>query len=151
MSRRLVTMIKNSSKYLPDNKRFLLDTMKSIELTANENRRKGSNWYKPSSLHCMRNMYFTRVGAEQDSTPAEYNSQGMADTGTDRHERIQNALMNLKRFGFDWEYMDVEEYVKKKQNEGKCLTLIVKGKQGAETLLFDTALKISFIFFPIAK
>lgn len=43
MSRRLVTMIKNSSKDLPDNKRFLLDTMKAIELTANENRRKGSN------------------------------------------------------------------------------------------------------------
>ena len=46
--------------------------------------------------------------------------------------------------GYDWEYVDVAEYVRKKQEFGKCRTLQVKETVGAETHLIDTALNISF-------
>jgi CRISPR/Cas system-associated exonuclease Cas4 (RecB family) len=50
----------------------------------------------------------------------------------------------MTKLGYDWEYVDVAEYVKMKQEQGKCKTLVVKERVGAETKLFDTALKISF-------
>lgn len=144
MSRRLLNLINNNNSNLPANKKFLVDVMSAIERNEQLNRRKPSKWYKPSSLHCMRNMYFTRTGAPTDTTTSEYNGIGMADTGTRRHEAIQEVLLQMKKLGYDWEYIDVAEYVKKKQSFGKCRTLQIKGSAGAETHLFDTALKISF-------
>ena len=144
MSRRLLNLINNNQSQLPANKKFLADVMSCIERMEQEGRRTGSNYYKPSSLHCMMNMYFTRMKAPQDATPTEYNSTGMADTGTDRHERIQSVLLKMQEMGYDWKYLDVAEYVKQKQKFGKCSSLIVKGTQGAETHLIDTALNLSF-------
>lgn len=92
----------------------------------------------------MRQMYFTRIGAETDGTPSDYQSIGMADTGTRRHEAIQEVLLKMEQLGYDWRYLDVAEYVKRKQALGKCLTLEVLGSAGAETHLRDTALHMSF-------
>lgn len=144
MSRRLLNLINNNQPQLPANKKFLADVMSCIERMEQEGRRKGSNYYKPSSLHCMRNMYFTRTKAPQDPETVEYNSTGMADTGTARHEAIQNVLLQMKDMGYDWEYVDVEKYIKKKQSFGKCRNIIVKEKEGAETHLIDTVLNLSF-------
>ena len=134
----------NTAKILPDNKQFLVDVMSAIERKDALERNPGSNWYKPSSLNCMRQMYFTRIGAERDTSLTEYKSIGMADTGTRRHEAIQEVLLDMLRLGYDWEYVDVDDYVEKKQAKGKCTTIVVKERVGAETKLFDTALKISF-------
>jgi Domain of unknown function DUF83. len=145
MSRRkLLDLIDNASEELPDNKKFLTDVMSCIERTDLMNARKPSKWYKPSSLACLRNMYFTRTQAPTDRMPTDYNSIGMADTGTRRHEAIQEVLLNLRKLGYDWEYVDVADYVEKKQAQGKCKSLIVREKVGAETLLFDSTLLISF-------
>ena len=144
MARRLLTLLNKADNNLPDNKKFLNDVMTGIERYSMAHRRKGSNYYKPSGLNCMRSMYFVRIGAEQDSTPPEYNSLGMADTGTRRHEAIQEVLLSLKDMGYDWEYVDVAEYVAEKQKQGKCLSLKVLDKCGAETHLIDTVLNISF-------
>lgn len=134
----------NTTQKLPPNKQFCVDVMSAIERKNVLEHRKGSPWYKPSSLHCMRDMYFTRIGAEEDVSTTEYKSIGMADTGTRRHEAIQDILLDMTRLGYDWEYVDVADYVEMKQAQGKCTTLIVKERVGAETKLFDTALKISF-------
>lgn len=144
MSRRLLNLINNNDKGLPPNKKFLVDVMRAIERNDVLAARKPSKWYKPSSLHCMRSMYFTRVGAPTDNTTSEYNGIGMADTGTRRHEAIQEVLLKMKEMGFDWEYYPVDKYVEDKQKFGKCRTLVIKGTQGAETHLIDTALNISF-------
>lgn len=144
MSRRLLNLINSSKQDLPANKKFLKDLMSCIERCEQAERRKGSTYYKPSSLHCVRNMYFTRTDAPQDEGYTEYNSTGMSDTGTRRHEAIQEVLLKMQTFGYDWKYLDVAEYVKEKQKFGKCLTLQIKGKQGAETHLIDTALNLSF-------
>lgn len=144
MSRRLLNLINNNQPQLPANKKFLADVMSCIERIEQRDRRAGGNYYKPSSLHCMRNMYFTRTKAPQDPEVTEYNSTGMADTGTARHEAIQKVLLQMKDMGYDWEYVDVEKYIKKKQSFGKCRNIIVKEKEGAETHLIDTALNLSF-------
>ena len=145
MSRRkLISMIDASSKGLPANKKFLADVQSAIVRVRQKNSWKPSKWYKPSSLACLRNMYFTRMGAEQDITGEEYTSIGMADTGTRRHEAIQEVLESMKELGYDWEYVNVAEYVEKKQLQGKCKNIIVKGQVGAETHLFDSTLQTSF-------
>ena len=143
-TRRLLNLINNTTSNLPDNKKFAVDVMSAIERKSMMERRKGSRYYKPSGLHCMRGMYFVRMGAEQDTIPSEYNSIGMADTGTRRHEAIQEVLLSMKDMGYDWEYVDVAEYVKKKQSFGKCMSVKIKGQVGAETHLIDTTLNISF-------
>ena len=56
MSRRLLNLINNNQPQLPANKKFLADVMSCIERMEQEGRRTGSNYYKPSSLHCMRNI-----------------------------------------------------------------------------------------------
>lgn len=143
-SRRLLNLINNASKTLPDNKKFLTDVMSAIERVDLASGRKPSKWYKPSQLGCIRDMYFTRCGAELDTSPTEYNAIGMADTGTRRHEAIQEVLLQMKEFGYDWEYVDVAKYVEQKKQFGKCKSLKVLGTHGAETHLFDEVLKISF-------
>lgn len=144
VSRRLLNIINNSTRNLPDNRKFASDIMSAIERNSIITKRKGSKYYKPSGLHCMRQMYFVRMGAEQDSTPTEYNSIGMADTGTRRHEAIQEILLKMKDMGYDWEYVDVATYVKSKQKMGRCKSLKILETVGAETHLIDTTLNISF-------
>lgn len=143
-SRRLINLINNSTAHLTSDKKFLNDVMSAVERYDMQCSRKGSRYYKPSSLKCMRNMYFTRMGAEQDTTLSEYNSINMADTGTRRHEGIQEVLLAMKDLGYDWKYLDVAEYVEQKQKFGKCMSLEVKGRAGAETHLIDKALNTSF-------
>ena len=146
MSRRkLFDLVDNSTKKLPDNKKFLVDVMSAVERKNARDRRKSSPYYKPSSFKCMRNMYFTRVGAERDPETTSYQLVGMADTGTRRHEAIQDVLASMKELGYDWEYVDVAKYVQEKQKFGKCTSLIIKGQRGAETHLYDEVLKVSFM------
>lgn len=129
----------------PLNKMFLTDVMTAIELYDQRNQRESSNYYKPSGMVCMRQMYFVRTEAQQDTTRTEYNAIGMADTGTRRHVAIQDVLLCMEEYGYDWKYVDVEDYLKAKWAEGKCLDIEVKEKQGAETKLFHKTLLISFM------
>ena len=146
MSRRkLSKLIEQAVNAQPVNKAFLTDLMSAIEMRDLKYRRKPSQYYKPSSFVCLRQMYFMRVGEEPDNFRTEYTAIGMADTGTRRHEAIQEVLLEMDEMGYDWKYVDVEEYLKEKWAEQKCLTVKVKGKKGAETKLFDEALQISFM------
>ena len=143
--RKLINLVDQAVIEQPVNKAFLSDVMRAIEKNDSEGRRKPSQWYKPSSFVCLRNMYFTRIGETPDPGRTEYTGVGMADTGTRRHVAIQEVLMKMEGMGFDWRYLDVEEYLKRKQAEGKCLDVEVKGKMGAETRLFHKVLKMSFM------
>lgn len=86
-----------------------------------------------------------RIGETPDASRTEYNAIGMADTGTRRHVAIQDVLEDMESLGYDWKYLDVEEYLKRKWAEGKCLDIEVVGKRGAETKLFHKTLQISFM------
>lgn len=143
--RKLSKLINQSVMKQPLNKAFLTDLMSAIESRDQKHRRKPSQWYKPSSFVCLRQMYFMRIGEIPDETRTEYNAIGMADTGTRRHEAIQEVLMEMDTLGYDWKYVDVAEYIQDMQKKGKCLDIEVVGKRGAETKLFHKTLAISFM------
>lgn len=143
--RKLSLLIHQAVTEQPLNKAFLTDLMSAIEANEQKNRRKPSQWYKPSSFVCLRQMYFMRIGETPDVTRTEYTGIGMADTGTRRHVAIQEILEKMEKLGYDWKYLDVADYIKSKQAEGKCLDIEIVGKRGAETKLFHKTLNISFM------
>ena len=96
--------------------------------------RKSSNCYKPSSMNCIRNMYFQRIGAEKDKSKASAERSRIGESGTAAHEYIQKHIMNMKKNGMDCEYIDVESFIKMRGLD----YLMVIGKSGIETKLFDT-------------
>lgn len=143
--RNLGRLISQAAVEQPLNKVFLADLISAIEKTDSRGKRKPSTYYKPSSFVCMRQMYFMRIGEQQDEGKTDYNSISMADTGTRRHEAIQAVLQKMGTHGYDWKYLDVSEYIKEKQAQGKCLNIEIKGAVGAETKLFDKVLGMSFM------
>lgn len=143
--RRLTQLIHQAVQEQPLNKAFLTDLMAAIELNDLRNRHKPSQHYKPSSFVCLRQMYFMRVGEEPDQIRTAYNAIGMADTGTRRHEAIQEVLMKMESLGFDWRYVDVKEYLGGMWAQHKCLDIEVVGKRGAETKLYHKTLNMMFM------
>ena len=120
---------------------FLSDLKRSIELTDEKNSRKPSQTYKPSSLNCIRNMYFQVTGQEPDKANSSACLVGICESGTDRHERVQNAVSHMKDNRIDCEYVDVAKYVKSRNLD----YLEVVSKQGYETKLYHKTLNMSFL------
>jgi len=130
---------------LPVEQQFLGDLKASIEKQDEAGSRKPSTTYKPSSLHCIRNMYFQVTGATPEGDRASSELVGICESGSDRHERIQNAVMHMKDFGIDCEYVNVGDYVKQRQESGELLDLEVVSQQGNETKLYNKAFNMSFL------
>ena len=143
----LLTLVNEAKKQSPVAESFLQDYLQSIERTANSNKHKPSAHYKPSSLNCIRNMFYQIVEQEPDSSIKEAPLIGIGESGTDRHEHLQNAVIEMKKNGFACEYLDVAKYVEQKELPG----IIVKGKRGIETQLFNETWNISFLCDGIIK
>ena len=94
----------------PIEESFLSDLKRSIELTAKKNSRKPSQTYKPSSMNCIRSMYYQVIGADAVDEP-NYTNIGICNSGSDIHERIQQAVIDMQSNGMDCEYINVAEYV----------------------------------------
>lgn len=139
-------LIKSASQAQPVQDAFLADLISCIERHEKENARTPSRSYKPSSMNCVRNMYFQIMGEEPESD-TNYCLTGMGETGTARHEKIQYYLMLMKQYGYDCEYIDVELYIKE-----QCLEdLEVIERQGYEVKLFHKKLNIRFLCDGIIK
>lgn len=137
----VLRMIDEANQSVPVEQSFLADLKRSIELTEEQNARQPSQTYKPSSMQCIRNMYYQVVGAERDKSKANATLIGICESGTDRHERIQNAVENMKNHGIDCEYIDVAEFVKSRE----LSDLEIKDKKGNETHLYSKSLNMSFL------
>ncbi len=126
---------------------FLNDLKYSIEKQANKEQYKPSQTFKPSSFNCLRNAYFQLIGAELDNDTTTYNIQGICDSGTDAHIRIQKALQQMKENGIDLEYVDVEEFIKNRN----LTDLEIKDKKEIETKLYNKKYNMSFMTDGIIK
>ena len=125
---------------------FLQDLKRSIELQNAKEGRTPSQTYKPSSMNCIRNMYYQVTGAEQDKTGTSYSFIGICNSGTDTHERIQQSVLDMQSNGIDCEYVNVADYVK--QRELDYLQIKKKPnfkKKEFETKLFHKKLNMSFL------
>lgn len=141
----VLRLIEQANREIPVEEQFLEDLKRSIELTDKASARVPSTSYKPSSMNCIRSMYYTKLGIPQ-VRDSSYMLIGICEAGTDRHERIQNAIAGMKANGIDCEYLDVGDYVKEHN-----LPLEVVSKQGNETKLYDPVRDISFLCDGIIK
>ena len=108
---------------------------------------KPSKKYKPSSLHCIRCMYFQIIGSDLDvKSNKSGDFYGICESGEDRHIRIQKAISNMSKYGVDCEYVNVEDYVK--QNN---LNLEIVSKKEFETKLYDKRRNLVFLCDGILK
>ena len=141
------TLIKSITDELPVEQSLLLDMKKSIETSNIKNARTPSTSYKPSSMNCIRQSYYQITGAEADESDVNYCLIGIAESGTDRHIRIQQYLLDMKSNGFDCEYIDVGEFIKYRDLN----YLEVKSKEVMETKLYWPELNLSFLSDGIIK
>lgn len=126
---------------------FLNDLIASIEKTNDTNTVKPSPFYKPSSMNCIRNMYYQMIEEEVEVGRSDYKGIGIAETGTDRHARVQDAIATMRQNGFDCDYIDVAEFIK----ENNLTDLEVIGRSGAETKIFNKKLNMRFMTDGIIK
>ena len=126
---------------------FLGDLKRSIELTDTKNAREPSKTYKPSSMTCIRNMYYQVTGHPQDKGYTPYTLIGICNSGSDIHERIQKYVDDMKNNDIDCEYINVADYVK----QAGLDYLEVVEQQGMETKLYHKTLNMSFLCDGIIK
>lgn len=127
-------------KEVPIETSFSEDLKYCIE-KLNTDTRNPSPYYKPSSLHCIRNMYYQRTNTNIDKSPMSSDGAGIAESGTDRHLRIQYYVTKMKEQGIDCEWIDVEEFIK----ERGLTDLEVVSKGDYETKLFNKKYQFRFM------
>lgn len=140
-------LIEAATTQMPIENQFVADLKAAIEKQNVLESRKPSKSYKPSSMTCIRNMYFQVTGTLADGDRSNACLVGICETGTDRHERIQKAVSDMKSLGIDCEYIDVAEFIKLR----KLKHLEVKFKTGFETKLYYKDLNMSFMCDGIIK
>lgn len=128
---------------------FLFMLNETIQRVDAEDNRPPSKSYKPSSLGntCDRMLYFEVTGAEQDGGYADPELVGIGESGTARHENIQNAVMQMQRLGYDCEWIDPEEFVK--QRGIKHLKVVER--KGNEVKFYHKQLNMRFLCDGIIK
>ena len=120
---------------------FLGDLKRSIEMTNDRETREPSRTYKPSSMNCIRNMFYQVTGHPQDPSSSNYSLVGICNSGTDIHERTQKYVADMKNNGIDCEYINVADYVRQRNLD----YLEIKEQKGMETKLYHKTLNISFL------
>ena len=148
----VIKMINESKIELPVERSFLNDLKHSIEMTADKNRRPGSKSYKPSSMNCLRQMYYMVTGAEKEEGLDTYTSVGICNSGSDIHQRIQQAVLDMKANGIDCEYVNVADYVRSRNLDYLEIVKEPDFEHGEyETKLFHKTLNMSFLCDGIIK
>lgn len=144
----VMRLIDVANNELPIEQQFLNDLTVSIEKNAELNGSKPSQTYKPSSMNCPRQMAYQVLGIEPEKAKTSYQLEGICESGTDRHIRIQQAIEKIKDIlNIDCIYIDVADFV-----EQRNLTdLKIVSKSGMETKLFNEKLNMSFMCDGIVK
>ena len=138
----VMKLIDIANEQIPIEGQFLKDLETSIEKISQNNSKKPSQTYKPSGMNCTRSMVYQVLGKDIDSDKPSYQSVGIAESGTDRHVRIQKAIESIKdTLNIDCEFVDVEEFVKLRHLD----YLEIKGQSGMECKLYHKGLNMSFM------
>ena len=140
-------LIGEAVKETPPEESFAADLTSAIEKLHANQQRTPSQSYKPSSMSCVRNMYFQVVGAPQDADRETAELIGILQTGTSRHDTLQGIIASMRTLGMDCDYLDVADYIKEKQLNH----LEIVSKRGYETKLYHKDLNISFMCDGIIK
>lgn len=135
----IARMVRRKTQINPADK-FLNEFIRTIQ--ANQRTGIPSKSYKPSSMGgCIRSIYYELTGAPLDGVPEDYSFTGICESGTSRHEVLQNYVMKMKEAGFDWEWIDPEQYVK----EHNIPHMEVIQRQGNEVKFFNSFYNMRFL------
>lgn len=127
---------------------FIEDLTWSIEQDSKKSSYTPTKSFKPSSMGgCSRNIYYQLIGAQVDGDAKEYQIAGIGESGTDRHERLQCQIMNMKKNGIDCHWVDVWRYIKERGIKDPT----VLKKQGNETKLYSEKYNMRFLCDGIIK
>lgn len=126
---------------------FLKDLETTICNESKSDKKIKSTYYKPSSLNCLRMMYFYRTSTEIDEVDRPASSIGILHSGEDRHLRIQKAITRMQENRFNVEWIDVETYIK----EQNLTNLEVISKKEYETTVHNKQLDLLFLCDGLVK
>lgn len=143
----LAKLINRATKEKTLEEEFLY--MLNETISRSQTPRQPSRTFKPSSLGgCMRRIFFEVTGADVDvSKPTDSGLVGINESGTDRHERIQGHIANMRASGWDVDWVDVEDFINEHQPRG---TRVIE-KIGMEVKLFNDILNMSFMCDGVIK
>lgn len=142
----VIRLINEVTEELPVEKSFLGDLTRSIELTAEKNFEKGSQSYKPSSMNCLRQMFYIVTGKDPSDIGESYIGIGICNSGSDIHQRIQQAVLDMKNNGIDCEYINVADYVRSRNLDYLEIVKEPDFEHGDyETKLYHKQLNMSFL------
>jgi len=148
----VMRLLEDVKKSIPPEQGFLADLKRSIEITASKTKKKGSRSYKPSSMNCMRQMYYIVTGQQPDDEGESYIGIGICATGSETHQRIQQAVCDMKKNGMDCEYINVRDYITSRGLDYLEIVEDSNFKKGKfETKLFHKDLKMSFLCDGVIK
>lgn len=148
----VMRLIETAKEEVPAEKAFLKDLERSIELTSVKGNRLPSKTYKPSGMNCMRASYYQIMGKEPETDDTTYTSVGICNSGSDIHERIQQAVLDMKDNGIDCEYVNVAEFVRSRELDYLDIVKEPDFEKGEyETKLYHKDLNISFLCDGIIK
>jgi CRISPR/Cas system-associated exonuclease Cas4 (RecB family) len=128
---------------IPPEVLFLNSLNKTIE-KANTKKNLTSQTYKPSSLQCIRKMYYQVGGMAlgEELKPDSAELIGIGESGTSRHIHIQEYITKMKEVGYNWEYISVKDFVEK--NNLTYLD-VLPSKSEYETKLNHKELNMNFM------
>ena len=139
----VLRLIDDVKEELPIEQSFLNELNRTTELENDKNVRLPSKTYKPSSMNCIRNMYYQVTGHTQDPSNSDYSLVGICDSGTDIHERTQKIVAKMRDNGFDCDYVDVADFVTSRGLD--YLEIVGRNAGGTETKLQHKKLNMSFL------
>lgn len=153
MSRRsLFDLINNAQKEEKDYaSEFLTDLIYSIEKYDKLNEHINSKTVSPSSMKCLRAMVFKLLGKPKDKAKIPYTLIHICESGSQRHEALQKAILNMKDMGIDCEYVNVKDYVTEHNLPLRVGTESDFENGIYETHLYDDKNRISFLCDGIIK
>ena len=141
----IARMVRRKTQINPADK-FLNELIRTIQ--ANQRTGTPSKAYKPSSMGgCIRSIYYELTGAPQDGVPEDYSFTGICESGTSRHEILQNYVMQMKEAGFDWEWIDPSKYVR----ENNIPYMEVIERSGNEVKFYNSLYNMRFLCDGILK
>lgn len=142
----IMRLIDTANETLPIEKQFLNDLIASIEKSNISY--KPSQTIKPSSMNCERQIVYQLLGVEPEDSGTTYQLEGICESGTDRHIRIQQAIEKMKEtINADCEYINVADFVKQRNIQD----LEIVGQSGMETKLYNKKYNMSFMCDGIIK
>lgn len=145
----LAKLIREETKEKDVSNQFLYDLTKTIEMEDSLDTRKPSTKFKPSSLGlCKRSIFFEVKGTEPDgSSFTDYQLIGMGESGTSRHEKLQEYIMKMRNHNFECEWIDVDDWIRGRKPAG---TTII-GRKGNEVKCYNEIYNMSFLCDGIIK